>query len=136
MGYMTEICILNDRIGDIKANPTQFVEELLEAIQDGSTRSGKYYVGRFGTTVLRPHHADDLRVTVSRYNRFAVIGGGDTYSLSDTDATEKHKEISDLLRTLELEREFLEARMTTILTKQDGKTDEEARKIVLKNRRR
>lgn len=66
MGVMTEVSILNDRWYEIRQNPQDFVEQLMQHSLQGTDRS--YIVGQ--TTVAPSHHADDIRVYFSGRNSF------------------------------------------------------------------
>jgi hypothetical protein len=69
MGFMTEVSILNDRWGEIRNNPKEFVEQLyLHSMVSGRYRASGYVMGQ--TEVAPTHHADDVRVYFSGRNSF------------------------------------------------------------------
>lgn len=67
MGFMTEISVLNDRWGEIRKDPSKFVEQIYQSSMSFG-RTPDYVIGQ--TTVARTHHADDLRVYHAHGNSF------------------------------------------------------------------
>jgi len=85
MGYMTEFSILNDQVHSILDHPEEFTSAIYDACRETYHRSefdGQaedtynvypyQYCSNF-LTVSTAHHADDLRVYISRQNSFYVV---------------------------------------------------------------
>lgn len=66
MGMNTTVFILNDFLNQIKENPKQFVEELIDAINAGQHAERKYVFGQ--TTVVPTCHADVPRLYLTHKN--------------------------------------------------------------------
>ena len=70
MGYLTTLTIYNDGLDQIKKNPEQFVEGLLNAARAIPAESSVLPVGSFGNLVKvqKTRHADDCTVYVHMGN--------------------------------------------------------------------
>lgn len=70
MGYLTTLTIYNDGLEQIKRNPGQFAEGVLEAAGQIGGSSSVLGVGNFGNLVKiqKPRHADDRTVYVHMGN--------------------------------------------------------------------
>lgn len=78
MGFMTEVSILNDRWGEIREEPKNFVEQIYESSMSNG-REPSYVIGQ--TTVAKTHHADVLRVYYAAGNSFFDAHPQDDFDL-------------------------------------------------------
>ena len=76
MGYQTTIMFLNDAYSNIKENPEQVIENILDAMNNTHEQSKTYSIGCFANPMeaIKTVHADIPRIYMTWRNMFIEIG--------------------------------------------------------------